>query len=69
MAYRHVTDRRTHEGNEDGDPRDSRRICRCSSPFRGGAVFRGYVEDRYNYPKGEENFYIDEPNIPFKAFL
>jgi len=24
---------------------------------------------RYNYPKGEENFYVDEPNIPFKAFL
>ncbi len=24
---------------------------------------------RYNYPKGEENFYVDQPNIPFKAFL
>ena len=32
-------------------------------------MFRGCAEDRYNYPKGEENFYIDESSIPFKAFL
>lgn len=24
---------------------------------------------RYQYPKGDENFFVDEPNIPFPSFL